>query len=166
MAAGIASGVTGKLFAFMQGPSGINACLLAMQQAGNPGGGFAPAIEVIAQNVAPELAEKSLAMRYPTANIYCEKVANTLKEKFRSFSGVVQMVIEVRYSQDVLEGLENALEMYADAVAQAVDGTRGDWEDGMFYSGGYQVSFGAVKRGGRGFLQAARIEFAVGVSRS
>jgi hypothetical protein len=36
----------------------------------------------------------------------------------------------------------------------------------MFYSGGYEISFGAVKRGGRGFLQAARIGFDVGVSKS
>jgi hypothetical protein len=166
MAANIASGVTAKVLSLMQGASGINASLLALQQAGSPGGGFAAALAVTAQNAAPDLVERSTAMRYPTANIYCEKVVNTLKEKFRSFSGRVEMVMEIRHSQDGLEGLEGALELYADAAAQALDGSRGDWGNGMFYSGGYEIAFGAVKRGGRGYVQAARIGFDVGVSKS
>lgn len=166
MAANIASGTTARALSLMQGASGINASLLAIQQAGGPGGGFALAVEVTAQNVAPDLVERSTAVRYPTANLYCEKVVNTLKEKFRSFSGRVEMVMEIRHSQDGLEGLESVLELYTDAAAQALDATRGDWGNGMFYSGGYEISFGAVKRGGRGFVQAARIGFAVGVSKS
>jgi hypothetical protein len=166
MGANIASGATAKVLCLMQGASGINASLAALQQAGSPGGGFAATVQVTAQNVAPDLVEKSTAMRYPTANIYCEKVVNTLKEKFRSFSGQVEMAMEIRYSQDGLEGLESTLELYVDAAAQALNATRGDWGDGMFYSGGYEVSFGAVKRGGRGFLQTARIGFDVGVSKS
>ncbi|HTX39699.1 MAG TPA: hypothetical protein VME43_32000 [Bryobacteraceae bacterium] len=166
MAANIASGTTAAVLSLMQGASGINASLLALQQAGSPGGGFAATVQVTAQNVAPDLVERSTAMRYPTANIYCEKVVNTLKEKFRSFSGRVEMVMEIRHSQDGLEGLESALELYTDAASQALDATRGDWGNGMFYSGGYEITFGAVKRGGRGFVQSARIGFDVGVSKS
>jgi len=166
MAANIASGTMAKVLSFMQGANGINASLMAMQQGGGLGGAPMPVVQVTAQNAAPDLVERSLAMRYPTANIYCEKVVNTLKEKFRSFSGRVEMVMEIRHSQDGLEGLESALELYTDAASQALDATRGDWGNGMFYSGGYEISFGAVKRGGRGFLQAARIGFDVGVSQS
>jgi hypothetical protein len=36
----------------------------------------------------------------------------------------------------------------------------------MFYSGGYEVVFGPVKRGGRNFLQAAKITFEIGVSKN
>jgi hypothetical protein len=166
MSANIASGAAAKVLRLMQGASGINASLLAMQQSGSPGGGFAAEVHVTAQNVAPDLVERSTAMRYPTANIYCEKVVNTLKEKFRSFSGRVEMVMEIRHSHDGLEGLESALELYTDAAAQALDATRGDWGNGMSYSGGYEITFGAVKRGGRGFVQAARIGFDVAVSKS
>jgi len=166
MAANIASGATAKALRLLQGASGINASLLAMQQAVGPDGRFAAAVEVTAQNVAADLVERSTAVRYPTANLYCEKVVNSLKEKFRSFSGSVEMMLEIRHSQDGLEGLESALELYTDASAQALDATRGDWGDGMFYAGGYEISFGAVKRGGRGFLQTARIGFSVGVSKS
>jgi hypothetical protein len=164
MAANIASGATAKVLCLLQGTGGINASLTALQQATT--GGFAAPVAVTAQNVAPDLVEKSTAVRYPTANIYCEKVVNALTEKFRSFSGRVEMTVEIRHSQDALDGLESALELYTDATAQALDATRGDWGNGMFYSGGYEISFAAVKRGGRGFIQAARIEFNVGVSKS
>jgi hypothetical protein len=36
----------------------------------------------------------------------------------------------------------------------------------MFYGGAYDVSFGAVKQGGRNFIQAAKITFEIGVSKS
>jgi hypothetical protein len=38
-------------------------------------------------------------------NVYCEKIVNDLKEKFQTFSGRVQMAIELRQSQDRLEGI-------------------------------------------------------------
>jgi hypothetical protein len=166
MAANIASGVTAKALGVMQGASGVNASLVAMEQALGRSGGFASLMQVTAQNVAADLVERSSAVKYPMANIYCEKVANDLKEKFRSFSGRVQMAMEIRHSQDGLEGLESALELYADAATQALDASRGDWGGGMFYAGGYEISFGAVKKGGRGFLQTARIGFEVRVSKS
>jgi len=166
MGANIASGATAKALSLMTGSSGINASLTAMEEVVGTDGAFASLVEVTAQNVAPDLVERSTAVRYPTANIYCEKVVNDLKEKFRSFSGRVELAMEIRHSQDGLDGLENALELYSDAAAQALDASRGDWGCGMFYAGGYEISFGAVKKGGRGFLQTARIEWGVNVSKS
>jgi hypothetical protein len=34
----------------------------------------------------------------------------------------------------------------------------------MFYAGGYDVEFGPVKRGGKNFLQSAKVSFEVDVS--
>jgi hypothetical protein len=65
-----------------------------------------------------------------------------------------------------LEGLQDGLETYTDAVRQVLETSRGDWGDGMFYSGEYQASFGPVKHGGKNFIQTAKITFEVGVSRS
>jgi len=73
------------------------------------------------------------------------------------------MAIEIRHSQDGLTGLESAVELYADAVTQALDANRGDWGGGMYYAGGYQVAFGAVKHGGKNFVQTARVTFEIGV---
>jgi hypothetical protein len=105
-------------------------------------------------------------MQYPAVNVYCEKIVNGLKEKFRTFSGDVLTTVELRYSQDRLDGLQDALENYADAIMQVLNANRGDWGSGMFYSGEYQVVFAAVKHGGKNFLQVAKISFEIGVSRT
>jgi hypothetical protein len=152
----IGSQARGKLIDRLSAPTGL-ANLVA-------GGSSTP--QVLAQNVAADLLDKTTAVQYPAVSVYCEKITNDLREKFRSFSGTVQLAIEVRQSQDRLDGIEDALEQYADAVTQTLTASRGDWGDGMFFAGAYQVSFGAVKKGGRNFTQAAKITFEVGVSRS
>jgi hypothetical protein len=96
--------------------------------------------------------------------VYCEKLDNTLREKFRTFSGTVGMAVEIRVSHDRLERLARDVQLYAAAAAEVLDSGRGDWGSGMFYAGGYEVAFGPVKRGGKNFLEAAKISFDVDVS--
>lgn len=165
MATTIGSLVTGQAIALLTGTSGVNSYLSALvQDNGQP---FSPlnAGQVRAQNVAPDIADQSTAMQYPAVNVYCEKIINNLAEKFRTFSGSVQTTLELRHSQDRLDGLQDALENYTDAILQVLDANRGDWGNGMFYSGEYQVAFSAVKHGGRNFQQVAKITFEIGVSR-
>lgn len=129
----------------------------------NPGGPLY-GTQVRPQNVAADLAERSATVRYPVTQVYCEKLTNRMTEKFRTFSGTAEMAIELRHSSDRLEVLQDGLEAAADAVMQILDASRGDWGDGMYYSGGYQVSFGAVKHGGRNFIQTAKVTFEIGAS--
>lgn len=120
--------------------------------------------QIIAHNVAPELSERATTSKYPLLYVYCSKLSNALREKFRTFSGDAQMVVEVRVSQDRLEDMESNVQAYVDAVTQVLDANRGDWGGGVFYCGGYEVTFGAVKHGGRNFLQIAKVGFVVEVS--
>jgi hypothetical protein len=120
--------------------------------------------EIVTQNTAAELAEKTAGVKYPAIYVYCGKVANLLREKFRTFSGEAQMVAEVRVSQDRLDGLEAQTQLFAEAVTGALDSKRGDWGDGMFFGGGYEIGYGPVKHGGRNFLQIAKVTFTVEVS--
>jgi hypothetical protein len=163
----IGSAVTTKVLARMNsGTAGVNAGLAALTHGDS---GLAAALggtQIRAQNVAADLAEKSVGTQYPAVNVYCERIVNNLIEKFRRFSGTVEMAIEIRHSQDRLEGLQDRLELYADAVSQSLDAARGDWGDGMYYAGGYEVAFGPVKHGGRNFLQQAKVTFKIGASRS
>lgn len=126
--------------------------------------GAAREAQVRMQNVAADIAEQSEVVRYPVLLVYCDKVVNNLKEKFRTFSGTVQMAIEVRHSSDRLEGLGEQVEAMADAVTGTLTASRGDWGNGMFYSGGYQVAYAAAKRGGKNFMQAAKVTFEIGAS--
>jgi hypothetical protein len=120
--------------------------------------------EIVTQNTAPELAEKTAGAKYPAIYVYCGKVNNLLREKFRTFSGEAQMVAEVRVSQDRQEGLEAQTQLFSEMVTDALDIQRGDWGDGMFFGGGYEISYGPVKHGGRNFLQIAKVTFTVEVS--
>jgi hypothetical protein len=160
MAAGIGSAATRKVMEKLAGPAEAGSTVGSLTQAGFEGASMR------AQNAGAELVERAGAVRYPMVTVYCEKVVNDLKEKFRSFSGRAELAIEVRHSQDRLEGLEAAIEQETDALTKALSASRGDWGDGMYYAGGYQVSFGRVSRGGKNFTQVAKVTFEIGVSRN
>jgi hypothetical protein len=93
------------------------------------------------------------------------QVIQHAKEKFREFSGKAHAFVEVRYSQDTLEGIESSVQVYVDAVCAMLDDSRGDWGSGLYYTGGYDVSYEPVGRGGLNFLQRAKVGFDVEVSK-
>ena len=121
--------------------------------------------QIHAINVAPEVAERSAGVQYPSVYVFCDRVKNTLKEKFRTFSGQVRTNIEVRVSHDRLEGIEHALQLYVDAITGVLDNNRGDWGGGPFFGGSYEITFGQVKHGGTNFVQTARVSFELEMSR-
>ncbi len=120
--------------------------------------------QIITENVSVELAEKSGDAKRNAALIYCDTIHNTLREKFRTFSGRISLTVEVRVTHDRLEGVDGTLRIYADAVGQILNQNRGDWGTGLFYGGGYEASFAAVKHGGRNFIQIAKVNFEVDAS--
>ena len=120
---------------------------------------------IVALNASAEISEKTGSVQYPALLVYCDKLSNTLKEKFRQFSGTAHVVVEVRQSQDDLDGMGSRVDVYVDAVCALLDNSRGDLGSGYFYSGGYDVSYETVVRGGRNFLQRAKVGFDVEVSK-
>jgi hypothetical protein len=115
-----------------------------------------PSAYIVAQNMAIDIFEKSSVVKYPLVQVYSDRVRNVLTEKFRTFSGKIRTVAEIRVSQDRIEGLEDQLRLYADAVTQVLDSNRGSWGQGAFYTGGYEITFDPVKQGGKNFLQVAK----------
>ena len=118
---------------------------------------------VLRQHIAAEMAERA-GVKYPTLYVYCERVVNHLKEKFRTFSGEAELAVEARVSHDRVEEIEKRLHLYVDAITDVLDRNRGEWQQGMFYTGGYEVQFGPVKHGGKNYLQAAKVKFKVNLS--
>ena len=160
----IGSAVTAKVVARVTGPSGVNSGLASLTQAEQEFFGIVDAAQVRTLNAAADLVERAQGLKYPMVNVYCEKIVNDLREKFRSFAGTVHMAVEIRHSQDRVEGLQDRLETYVDAAMAMLNGLRGDWGDGMFYGGTYAVTFGPVKQGGKNFIQVAKVTFEIGVS--
>ena len=119
---------------------------------------------VVRQNTPIGLLEKARAVKYPSVHIYVDRVQNHLTEKFRTFSGKIRTVAEVRVSQDRIEGLEDQVRLYVDGVTQILDANRGTWGEGMFFAGPYEVKYEPVQHGGQNFLQIAKVSFEVDLS--
>ena len=122
------------------------------------------AADILDGHIAADIAEKTSGVRYPVVYVYCEKVKNVLREKFRTFSGTVDLAVEIRVSHEHMSHLQESLQTYVEAVTDVLDKRRGRWTSGIFYTGGYEIQYGPIKRGGRGFIQPAKVELTVNVS--
>lgn len=161
--ASVGTSVTQALVGLLQGGELQKAVARVSERAGT----ILPAVtseQIVAQYVSTEMIEKSLGVRYPAFYVYCEGLANLLREKFRSFSGKVYMAIEVRVSHDRLEAMPGMLHSYVEAVTEVLEKNRGEWIKGVSYAGGYKVEFGPVRHGGKNFLQTAKIRFELDAS--
>ena len=153
-----------KAAGLLRAPAGLAAGLTAIGQANQVALPLLEATQIIAQNIPADVAEKTAGAKYPAFHIYCERLENTLREKFRQFSGTATLAVDVRVTHDRLEGLDQRLQWYVDALTEVLDSNRGDWGGGLFYTGGYTVVFQPVKHGGKNFLQTAKVNFEVQVS--
>lgn len=122
--------------------------------------------QVIAQNLPADIAERNTPGKYPCVLVYFDEVSNRLREKSRAFSGTAGMAIEARVSSDRVEDLDAQLNVLVDAVTSTLDQNRGDWGGGIFFGGEYQISFAAVKHGGKNFVQTAKVTFTLDISRN
>ena len=114
-------------------------------------------------HIAVDQWEKNGPQKYPQIVVYCERIRNLQTEKFRRFSGVVDLAIEIRNSGDHIQGLEQGTLIYVEAVTDVIEDCRGEWRECVYSSGQYEVKFEAVKPGGKRFLQVARVTVPVQV---
>jgi hypothetical protein len=119
---------------------------------------------VVQQNISAELLDKTGVQTYPALHVMCERVSNELTEKFRRFSGTTGLAVDVRVTHDRIDALEEQLHACVDAVTAILDRSRGEWGKGVFFSGAYEVTFSPAKRGGRNYVQTARVRLSVNVS--
>lgn len=126
--------------------------------------GSVEAARVVESNVGSELLEKRAGASYPSVHVFCERIENKLAEKFRTFSGTVTMVADVRVSDDRVEALETNMRLQVEAITNVLELSRGTWGGGAFYGGGYTVDFEPVRHGGRHYVQCAKVRFELKVS--
>ena len=157
----VASICTGRFLEMLKAESGLSSALMEMSVQEIP---QVWDRQILSSNAGFELLEKSAGAKYPSVHVYCDKISNTMREKFRIFSGTVQLIAEVRVSQDRLENIEDILQQYIGALTLVLDQNRGDWAPGVQFTGGYEIAFQPVKHGGKNFLQTAKIGFALNVS--
>ncbi len=154
--------VTEYIAAHFSATNGLNAMLAALRVADPHSPGDIRSF--ISRNVPGDLLEKANQVSYPTVLVYCEKLSNTLREKFRVFSGTARMTVEIRHSEDRVEALDRATLVYTDAICALLSNMRGTWTANLMYAGGYEVTYQPVKAGGKHFVQSSKVTFEVDVS--
>jgi hypothetical protein len=123
-----------------------------------------PSERIVLSSIPAELADGNVQLSYPRVCIYSSNLKNSQLEKFRSFSGQVTLVVEIWASGDLITDVDTWIHFYVEGVANILRSNTGDWGNGMFYSGAYDVQFQPPKPGGLGFVEAARLTFALNVS--
>jgi len=114
---------------------------------------------------APEVVDKAWGSRYPAVIVHCDRVLSRPSEKLRRFSGEVKIGIDVRVSQDRLEGITEKLHYCSDAVRDVIERKSGCLGPGLYLSCATEVQFDGVKKGGSHFLQTGRVICTVIVNR-
>ncbi len=119
--------------------------------------------QIQAVNAGVELVERQGPVRYPYVQVCCERVVNSMREKFRKFSGTARIGVEIRCSGERVGGVEEESRLLADALTEVLENNRGDWGDGFSYGGGYELTHHAARAGGRNVVQVARVVFELDV---
>jgi len=122
--------------------------------------------QVVISSVAPDVADKDIQLLYPRVCLYSNIVKNAQREKFRSFSGAVGVVAEAWASANLVTQADDWIHYYVEAITSILRANVGDWSDGMFFSGRYDVKFQQPRTGGLGFVESAAITCSVEVSLS
>lgn len=159
----IARLVTGSLTEALQGESGLRWALGQRLQSGSRYPDLADRVELHSHHASADITERTPGS-YPLILVYCEKVTNELREKFKRFSGVAEVAVEVRATAERLDDLPELVHGCLDGIIDVMDSKRGDWGNGVYYSGAYELSFQPIKKGGRNYVQTARVRFSLGVS--
>ncbi len=120
---------------------------------------------IVLSAASAELGDRNVQLTYPRVCLFSTGTKNSREEKYRAFSGTVSVIAEILASGNLVNETDEWVHYYAEAVTGLLRENAGDWGDGIFFGGVYEVSFQAPKVGGLGFVQAARVSFNLIASR-
>lgn len=122
--------------------------------------------QIIASSASQEMSDRDAQLVYPRICLYSSGLKNTQVEKFRSLSGSLFMVADVWASGNLISDVESWIHFYVESATNLLRNNIGDWGDGVFFPGTYEVQLQSPKAGGLGFVQMARVTFQLNVSRN
>lgn len=138
----------------------------AVSSAANMSVPLITAAQVVLSSTVPDMGDKDLQLTYPRICLYTAAVRNAQVEKFRSLSGTVSVVAEVWASGNLLDETDQWIHYYVEAMTNILRENIGDWGDGIFFSGMYDVQLQAPKAGGIGYVESAKVTCVLNVSRN
>ena len=76
------------------------------------------------------------------------------------------MIAEIWASGNLVTETDQWIHFYVEAMTNILRQNIGDWGDGIFFSGIYDVQFQTPKAGGFGYVEAAIVTCSLNVSRN
>lgn len=125
-----------------------------------------PASQILVSSAGGDLLDKVEQIPYPRISAFTAKLDNTLREKFCSFSGTADAALAISASSDAIRQTEQNIHFYIEAVTDILRQNTGDWGNGLFFSGQFEVQLQPPKAGGTGFVQTATVTCTITVSRN
>jgi hypothetical protein len=122
--------------------------------------------QVVLSSASPDLGDRDLQLTYPRVCLYSAAVKNTQIEKFRSLSGTISVTAEVWASGNLITETDQWIHYYVEAVTDILRQNIGDWGDGIFFSGIYDVQLQGPKIGGLGYVESAKVTCSLNVSQN
>ena len=155
-----------KFVNFLAGGNALQGAISALSAAANVDVPVITSTQILLSSVGPDIADKNIQLTYPRVCVYSTALKNNQQEKFRSLSGSVSVAADIWASGNIVTQTDLWIHFYLQAVTQILQQNVGDWGNGIFYSGVYDVSFQQPKAGGLGFVQSAKVTCSLNVSQS
>ncbi len=122
--------------------------------------------QVLLSSASAEMGDNNVQFAYPRVCLYSGGVKNSQTERFRSLSGTIAVTAEIWASGNLVTDIDTWIHFYVEAMTGILRQKIGDWGDGIFFSGMYDVQFQSPKAGGLGFVQSAKVTCNLNVSRN
>jgi hypothetical protein len=122
--------------------------------------------EIVLTSVDPNIGDDNYQLTYPRICLYAGNVKNLKLEKFCHFSGTVSVMADIWASGTLIQQVDQWIHYYVEAYTELLRQNTGDWGDGVFFSGIYEVQFQNPKAGGFGFVESAKVTCLFDVSRN
>jgi hypothetical protein len=125
-----------------------------------------PASQVVVTSAGPAIGDLDAQLTYPRVCIYSAGFRNSHIEKFRAVSGTIAITAEIWSSDNLVTSADQWIHFYVEAVTSILRGNVGDWGDGISFGGAYEVQLQAPKVGGLGYVESAKVNVTLTVSRN
>ena len=125
-----------------------------------------PSSQIYVSSAPAFMADSQQEIGYPRISVFSSKVKNTQTEKFRSLSGYATVTAEIAITGDTVSDVDTYIHFYVEALTNILQRNRGDWGNGISFFGAYDLEIQPPQAGAGGFVQLARLNFEVGVSRN
>lgn len=122
--------------------------------------------QVLLSSAPAAIGDMNIQLTYPRVSLYSSILKNIQTEKFRSLSGTILVIAEIWASANLVTQTDEWIHYYVEAVTEILRQNVGDWGDGFFFAGAYDVQLQPPKPGGIGYVESAKVTCNLNVSRN